>query len=137
MLFSKQQLHFNTMSSASGNLVALESLKNIPFEIQRVYYIWNTSEEARGFHSHRENKQVLICLQGSLDLYFEDIAGKKTQFHLKSPSEGIFIDTWIWHEMHNFSKDCIVIVLASHLYDESDYIRNYNQFKSEATGQNK
>jgi dTDP-4-dehydrorhamnose 3,5-epimerase-like enzyme len=131
MPFSKERIQFKTMSSSSGNLVALESFQNIPFQIQRVYYIWNTENEARGFHAHRENKQVLVCLQGSLELHFDDGNGSKIQFELNSPSEGILIDTWIWHEMHNFSKNCIVMVLASQIYDESDYIRNYDQFLAE------
>lgn len=131
MYSDEAHLRFNTLKDSRGNLIALEAMKNIPINIQRVYYIWGLNKEPRGFHAHRITKQVLICIQGSLELLFDDGKGMKKNIHLSSPSEGVFIDTWLWHEMHNFSDNCILVVLASHQYDESDYIRSYDKFLKE------
>ncbi|HHQ4668753.1 TPA: sugar 3,4-ketoisomerase [Aeromonas veronii] len=111
-----------------GSLVALEGNKNIPFEIKRVYYIYGTQKGvARGFHAHKELKQVAICLSGSCRFVMDD-GVKKNEFILNSPSQGLLIDVMQWHEMYDFSEDCILLVLASDFYDEADYIRNYDSF---------
>ncbi|WP_368205988.1 FdtA/QdtA family cupin domain-containing protein [Aeromonas sp. s5] len=111
-----------------GSLVALEGNRNIPFEIKRVYYIYGTQKGvARGFHAHKELKQVAICLNGSCRFVMDD-GVKKNEVILNSPSQGLLIDVMQWHEMYDFSEDCILLVLASDIYDEADYIRNYNSF---------
>lgn len=111
-----------------GSLVALEGNRNIPFEIKRVYYIYGTQKGvARGFHAHKELKQVAICLSGSCRFVMDD-GVKKNEVILNSPSQGLLIDVMQWHEMYDFSEDCILLVLASDIYDEADYIRNYDSF---------
>jgi dTDP-4-dehydrorhamnose 3,5-epimerase-like enzyme len=116
------------MGDSRGGLVAIEQFKDAPFEIKRVYYIFNTLEGvSRGFHAHRDLKQLLICVAGSCEVILDD--GKNRQkILLENPKKGLFVDRMIWREMHNFSKDCVLLVLANEFYDEGDYIRNYDEF---------
>jgi len=113
-----------------GSLVALESNKDIPFDIKRIYYIFGTQKDvARGFHAHKELKQVAVCISGRCKFIMDD-GSKKQDVVMESPTQAILIDKMQWHEMHDFSEDCVLMVIASHHYDESDYIRDYNQFLS-------
>lgn len=113
---------------ARGQLVALEEEKEIPFEIKRVYYIYDTLEGIRrGFHAHKSLKQLLICVHGSCKVLLDD-GYEKEIVVLDKPYEGIFIQSNIWREMYDFTPDAVLLVLASELYDESDYIRDYNRF---------
>lgn len=111
-----------------GNLVSLESNKNIPFDIKRVYYIYKTKEDvARGFHAHKDLQQVAICIAGKCRIDLDD-GKEKAQVWLDSPTKGLLINKMVWHEMHEFSEDCVLMVLADALYDEGDYIRDYSEF---------
>lgn len=124
-------IDFPVLGDERGSLLALEGNKNIPFDIKRVYYIYGTQDGvARGFHAHKELKQVAICLNGSCR-FVMDNSVEKSDVVLNSPSQGLLIDTMQWHEMYDFSSDCILLVLASDHYDEADYIRNYEQFIKE------
>lgn len=111
-----------------GQLVALEEQKEIPFDIKRVYYIYDTmSGVRRGFHAHKSLKQLLICVHGSCKVLLDD--GKEKEIvELDKPYEGIFIKNDMWREMYDFSEDAVLLVLASEVYDESDYIRDYDEF---------
>ncbi|WP_323881567.1 sugar 3,4-ketoisomerase [Aeromonas caviae] len=121
-------IDFPVLGDERGSLLALEGNKNIPFDIKRVYYIYGTQNGvARGFHAHKELKQVAICLNGSCR-FVMDNGVEKSDVVLNSPSQGLLIDTMQWHEMYDFSSDCILLVLASNVYDEADYIRNYDDF---------
>lgn len=121
-------IDFPVLGDERGSLLALEGNKNIPFDIKRVYYIYGTQNDvARGFHAHKELKQVAICLNGSCR-FVMDNGVEKSDVVLNSPSQGLLIDTMQWHEMYDFSSDCILLVLASDVYDEADYIRNYDDF---------
>lgn len=123
-------LSFSVIGDERGNLVSLEACKNIPFLMKRVYYLYDLEKDlSRGFHAHKELQQVLICLKGSCDVLLENSVGKKT-YHLNQPNVGLFVDKMIWREMHDFSDDCILMVIASDYYDENDYIRNYHDFLS-------
>lgn len=111
-----------------GQLVALEEGKEIPFAIKRVYYIYGTGEGVeRGFHAHKELKQLLICVHGSCIITLDD-GKEKENVVLDKPYEGIFIQSNIWRVMSNFSPDAVLLVLASEIYNEADYIRDYNVF---------
>ncbi|EJF32314.1 MULTISPECIES: FdtA/QdtA family cupin domain-containing protein [Enterobacteriaceae] len=113
-----------------GSLVALEEAKNIPFPIKRVYYMFDTLEGIRrGFHAHKELTQVAIPVKGSCRFLLDD-GKEKVNVLLDSPACGLLIEPMVWHEMYDYSPDCILMVLASDVYDESDYIRNYEQFKN-------
>lgn len=111
-----------------GSLISLEQEKNIPFEIKRVYYIFDTEKGVRrGFHAHKELKQVAIAIKGSCK-FLLDNGEKKVNLLLDTPSKGVVIEPLVWHEMFDFSEDCVLIVLADNFYDESDYIRDYDEF---------
>lgn len=125
-------LNFKIHGNHEGKLVALEKSDDFPFEIKRVYYIWDTTHNAiRGKHAHRKLEQVIICSAGSCDFILDNGKQRKT-IHLSNPAQGLYIKHNIWREFTNFSKDCVITVLASEHYDEADYIRNYDQFLEEA-----
>jgi dTDP-4-dehydrorhamnose 3,5-epimerase-like enzyme len=121
-------LDFQINGDNRGSLVALESQKNIPFEIKRIYYIFDTkSGVVRGLHAHKDLSQVMVCLKGSCRVVLDNGSAKE-QVVLDSPNKGLLIDSMIWREMHDFSEDCVLLVLANEHYDESDYIRDYDEF---------
>ncbi|EAW9845203.1 WxcM-like domain-containing protein, partial [Salmonella enterica subsp. diarizonae] len=112
-------------SDERGSLIALEENNNIPFQIKRVYYIFNTKKGVRrGFHAHRKLSQVAIVIKGSCYFLLDDGLAQKNII-LNDPSKGLLIAPMVWHEMYDFSDDCILMVLANDVYDESDYLRNY------------
>jgi len=111
-----------------GSLIALEGNSIIPFEIRRVYYIFDTKEnERRGYHAHINLKQVAVCVKGSCKFLIDD-GSERQDILLDSPEKGLLVEGLIWREMYDFSSDCVLLVLASELYDEDDYIRNYQKF---------
>ena len=123
-----QIINFPIIGDNRGSLIAVENNKEIPFEIKRVYYIFNTQEGvARGFHAHKKLKQVAICVKGKCHMVLDDGKSRESVW-LDSPEKGVFIQDLTWREMHDFSDDCVLLVLASELYNESDYIRNYDEF---------
>lgn len=114
-----------------GMLVALEEFKDIPFEIKRVYYLYDTKKGVRrGFHTHRSLEQILICIHGSCRVLLDNGMEQKT-VSLEKPYEGLYIANDIWREMYDFSSDAVLLVLASDFYREEDYIRDYDTFKRE------
>lgn len=119
---------FKIIGDDRGSLISLENLNNIPFEVKRVYYIFDTKEGVRrGFHSHKNLKQLLVCVKGSCVILLDDGINREN-VTLCEPNRGLFIGANIWHEMYNFSNDCVLLVLADDFYDETDYIRDYNKF---------
>ncbi|HDU8583523.1 TPA: FdtA/QdtA family cupin domain-containing protein [Morganella morganii] len=121
-------IEFKTLGDDRGSLISLEQNKNIPFEIKRIYYIFGTKENvSRGFHAHRNLQQVAVCLSGSCRFVLDN-GEKREEIILNSPDKGLYINNYMWREMHDFSPDCVLIVLASDFYLESDYIRNYDDF---------
>jgi len=120
---------FKPLGDERGSLVALEGMKNLPFDIQRVYYIFGTKDNVvRGFHAHINLKQVAVCVIGSCRFILDD-GTHKEEIILDSPTTGLVIEDMVWREMHDFSPDCVLMVLADQYYDELDYIRNYDDFK--------
>ncbi len=119
---------FQIHGDERGQLVALEEFKDIPFRIKRVYYMYDTLKGVtRGYHAHKNLQQILICIHGSCVIKLDD--GKETEnVLLDKPYEGLYISNDTWREMSEFSSDAVLMVLASELYDESDYIRDYNEF---------
>ena len=111
-----------------GQLVAIEENKDIPFKVQRVYYIYETlTNVTRGYHAHKSLEQILICVHGSCKIKLDD--GKEQEVVLlDKPYEGLYVSNVMWREMFDFSPDAVLLVLASELYDEADYIRNYDEF---------
>ena len=128
-----KELTFSPHGDARGQLIAIESLSDlIPFEVKRVYYIYDTTPGTiRGKHAHKVLKQVLICVSGACTIECEMPDGSKTEHRLDWPDRGLLIDGLVWRNMKDFSKDAVLVVLASEHYDETDYIRDYDQFKKE------
>ncbi|MGL4939359.1 sugar 3,4-ketoisomerase [Shewanella sp.] len=121
-------INFKNLGDERGSLVALEANRQIPFEIKRVYYIYGTAlGVARGFHAHKELKQVAIALSGSCRFMLDD-GRHQEEVVLDNPAEGLLIESFLWREMYDFSEDCVLMVLADQFYDEHDYIRNYDKF---------
>lgn len=119
---------FQQHGDERGQLVALEEHKDIPFEIKRVYYMYDTGEGVRrGFHAHKSLEQILICIHGSCKILMDNGQEKKV-VPLEKPYEGLYISNAIWREMYDFSEDAVLMVLASDFYNEEDYIRDYNDF---------
>lgn len=113
-----------------GSLIAIENNKNIPFEVKRVYYIFDTKENVRrGFHAHKNLKQVLICVKGSCKIHLDNGKGETSEVILDKPDQGLLIQSNLWREMYDFSSDAVLLVLASEYYIESDYIRDYEAFR--------
>ena len=119
-----------SLGDQRGGLVAIESNQSIPFEIKRLYYIFNTTNQSRGFHAHIDLKQVAVCVKGSCR-FILDNGHVREEVILSSPTQGLYIEALTWREMHDFSDDCVLLVLASEHYDESDYIRDYQEFLKE------
>ena len=119
-----------SLGDQRGGLVAIESNQSIPFEIKRLYYIFNTTNQSRGFHAHIDLKQVAVCVKGSCR-FILDSGHVREEVILSSPTQGLYIEALTWREMHDFSDDCVLLVLASKHYDESDYIRDYQEFLKE------
>lgn len=113
-----------------GNLTAIEGNVDIPFPIERVYYLYDLpGGESRGGHAHLQLKQMIVCVMGSLDIVLDD-GEKRRRVHLDRAYQGLLIPRMIWRVLDNFSSGSICVVLASHTYDESDYIRDYERFLS-------
>jgi hypothetical protein len=112
----------------AGNITALNNSVDLPFNIQRVYYLYDIpGGELRGGHAHKALHQLIVAVSGSFDISLDDGLNKKT-VSLNRPYYGLHVIPGIWRELSNFSSGAVCLVLASHKYDESDYIRDYSQF---------
>ena len=111
-----------------GNLAVVEK-STLPFEMKRVYYLYDIPSDAyRGGHAHKEQLEVLIALSGSFDVLLDD-GHSKEKVVLSKPDKGLLISTKVWRELDNFSSGAVCLVLASDVFRESDYIRDYDMFK--------
>ncbi len=116
------------VSDPRGDLSFIEGGKNVPFDIKRVYYLYNVPVDAeRGGHAHRELEQVIFALSGSFRIKVDD-GTTKTEYWLRNPRNGIYIKKLVWREMDSFSQGAVCMVLASRHYEESDYYRSYEDF---------
>lgn len=131
-MYNSGMFKFKRISNKYGSLTPIEAGHDIPFDIKRVYYIYDVPEKIRrGFHSHNRLHQALICVKGSVKITLKTPVDEKTVL-LDSPVEGLYIGPMVWREMHDFSEDAVLLVLASENYDESDYIRNYDMYLDQA-----
>ena len=116
------------IQDARGNLTFVEGLRHVPFEIKRVYYLYDVPGGAeRGGHAHKDLHQLIIAMSGSFDIVLDDGRQKK-RIHLNRSYYGLYVCPMIWREMDNFSSGAVCLVLASNTYDEADYYRNYGDF---------
>jgi len=122
-------INFPKISDFRGNLSFIEESRQVPFEIKRVYYLYDVPSGAtRGGHAHKELKQIVIALSGSFDVILDDGYSRRS-FFLNRPHYGLYIAPRIWRELDNFSSNSVALSLVSQLFDESDYVRDYNVFK--------
>lgn len=121
---------FHQRKNDTGALIALEENREIPFPIQRIYYIYDVAPGARrGFHAHKKLHQVLISIHGSCKILLDD--GRDREIvELTGPDRGLLLHNTVWREMYDFSPGAVLLVLASDYYDETDYIRDYDEFLS-------
>ena len=122
-------ISMNVHGDNRGKLIAIEGCKDIPFEIKRVYWIYDTlPEEERGHHSHTDMEQIVIAMDGSCEFELDDGVTKESVV-LNRPDRGLYIGKNIWRVMKNFSYGCKLMVLASDYYNEEEYIRDYDVFR--------
>lgn len=111
-----------------GNLSIIEEFKNIPFKIERTYWIYDVpGGESRGGHAYRENEEFIVALSGSFDVVLDDGSNRKV-FSLNRSYYGLYVPKGLWREMNNFSTNSLALILSSTVYEEKDYIRDYNEF---------
>ena len=123
-------LPLNKIHNPAGNITIVEGKKNIPFNIQRIYYLYDIpGGESRGGHAHKGLYQLIIAASGSFEVMLDDGTNKKI-VRLNRPNHGLLVVPGIWRELFEFSSGSICLVLASHKYDEDDYIREYQNFKN-------
>ncbi|TWP25135.1 WxcM-like domain-containing protein [Apibacter muscae] len=122
-------LEFNKIGASQlGFITVAEAHKNVPFDIKRVYWTYYTPQDViRGGHAHKELQQVIFAVSGTIGFNTEDLKGNKNNFILDSPEKGLYIPKLIWRDIQ-FSHNAVLLCLASELYDENDYFRNYNEF---------
>lgn len=114
-----------------GKLIALEGNKDLPFDIKRVYYIYDTiPEESRGFHAHKTLEQIIVAIDGACQFVLDD-GNTREKVWLNSPNKALYIGKNMWREMKHFSYGCKLMILASEYYNENEYIKDYNTFLKE------
>lgn len=127
-----QMLEFPQRGDERGHLVIAEGMKDVPFEIKRVFYIYGSDKDVvRGQHANRKTEFVLINVSGTSKVKVKDGEGNEAIFCLNRPHTGIYLPTMVWKDMYDFSPDSVLLVLASEHYDANEYIRDYNEFCKE------
>lgn len=137
MLLTCRLINLPKISDPRGKLSYIEGGVHLPFDIKRVYYLYDVpSGMVRGGHAHKNLHQLIIPISGSFDISLEDARGDKQTFHLNSPDIGLYICPMIWRDISNFSQGAVCMVLASAPYDEGDYIRKYDEFLADTRSNN-
>lgn len=121
-------IQLSKIADPRGNLSVIEELKDIPFEIERTYWIYDVpGGEKRGGHAYKENQEFIVALSGSFDVILDD-GNEKKKYSLNRSYNGLYIPKGMWREMDNFSTNSLALVLSSTKYDANDYIRDYEEF---------
>jgi oxalate decarboxylase/phosphoglucose isomerase-like protein (cupin superfamily) len=130
MISNAKIIHLPKILDERGNLSVIEELKNMPFKIERAYWIYDVpGGEMRGGHAYKKNEEFIVALSGSFDVLLDD--GKEEQtFYLNRSYYGLYVPNGIWRQMINFATNSLALILSSTRYDEEDYIRDYELFKS-------
>ena len=130
LLDNVEMIDFQQRGDERGHLVVVEENKDIPFELKRIFYMYGSDENVvRGQHANRKTEFVLINVAGSSKVLVKDGLGNEQLYVLDKAHSGIYIPRMVWKDMYDFSKDSILLVLASELYDNSEYIRDYDEYK--------
>lgn len=117
------------ITNKKGNLTVIEENNHIPFELKRIYYVYDTPKGGtRGAHAHKNLQQLIIATSGSFDVVLDDGIERKV-FHLDRPDRGLYVCPMIWHELNNFASGTVGLVLASDIYHAEDYMTSYETFK--------
>jgi len=133
MLETCQIIQLKKIPDARGSLTFIEGNKDISFQIERVYYLYDVpASSTRGGHAHKALQQLIVAVSGSFTVVLDDGREKKS-FHLGRPYEGLYVCPMIWREVNNFSSGSVCLVLASIPYDENDYYRDYSAFRKAVT----
>ena len=129
MVTNTDWINFKCFNDKYGHLVPIEGADNVPFDIKRVYYIYEVDEGTRrGFHSHIDLHQTLICVHGSVKILVKT-PYESEDILLNNPTKGLYIGPMVWREMYDFSPGAVLLVLASNHYDIKDYIRDYDYYE--------
>ena len=129
-------LQLRKIHSREGNITIVENNKDVPFDIRRIYYLYDIpGGESRGGHAHKNLKQLIIAASGSFNVVLDDGINKRN-FFLNRPDFGLLVVPGIWRELYDFSSGAVCLVISSELYDESDYIRNYPDFINNTINKN-
>lgn len=121
-------INIDQFGDERGLLAVIESNTTIPFEIKRTFYIYNTEPNVRrGFHAHYKTRQALVSVNGNCKIHLDNTL-RENEIVLDAPNKILLLEPNDWHEMYDFSPDCVLLVLASHYYDPEDYIRDYSKF---------
>ena len=134
MIEDCQMIDLPRVNDPRGNLTFVESGRHVPFEIKRVYYLYDVPGGAeRGGHAHKNLRQLIVAMSGSFDVHLDDGRAKKV-VHLNRSYNGLFVCPMTWREISNFSSGAVCLVLASNFYDDDDYYRDYAQFQADVIG---
>ena len=121
-------IHHPNIMDPRGNLTVVEQMQNVPFDIARVYWTYDVpSGERRGGHAHRTCEEVIVAVSGSFDVEVFDGYDRRT-YHLNHPWQGLCVGTGVWRTLEDFSSGAVCLVLASELFDEDEYIYDYDEF---------
>ena len=127
-------IEFRRIANPKGNLTPIEGATDVPFDIKRVYYLYDVpGGEVRGGHAHRNIEQVIIAASGSFDVVLDD-GVKRARYMLNRSYYGLYVPTMVWRELDNFSSGSVCLVLASEHYEEVDYIRDLHEFREAIRG---
>lgn len=130
MMDQPKIIQLSKIADPRGNLSVIEELKDIPFKIERTYWIYDVpGGEKRGGHAYKENQEFIVALSGSFDVVLDDGEEKRT-FPLNRSYYGLYVPKGYWRQMQNFSTNSLALVLSSTKYDDGDYIRDYEDFKA-------
>jgi len=123
-----------TATDATASLTFIEGGRHLPFEIRRVYYLYDIEAGAeRGGHAHKQHEELIIAAAGRFDIVLND-GYRSERFCLERPNQGVFFPTMVWHELQNFTPGSVCLVLASLYYDQEDYFRDYDEFVAAVGG---
>lgn len=132
---SVRMLEFAQHGDERGHLVVVEGMKDIPFEIKRVFYIYGSDADVvRGCHANRRSEFVLINVAGQSKVRVRDGAGNEAVFSINQPHTGLYLPRMVWKDMYDFSPDSVLLVLSNEPYDAAEYIRDYDAFVREVNG---